>query len=225
MNLSTESDGTDGRATKDALMIIAAVLALMIGMVMLRFGTNILIDCCILNEGERARTDLIRTLCPWYHRRTQPDSSPNDDAEQERTMPSVEAIPYGIRKDRLMNALPLFHLSTETIQECKVNDRREHSHRTSRDDNMQQGDEDEENCPQCTTTMICSICIHELIPGDSVFQTSNCQHLFHSNCICKWMASVARKNNIECPNCRSRMMTRTALNRILLGGEMELDSL
>lgn len=230
--MNSGSSGTDGDETKDALIVVASVVGLMIGLVILRFGTNILIDCCILNEPERARTDLIRILCPWYHRRTQPtsDDTPNEDEEQERAISSsVEAVPYGIRKDRLMHALSLFHLSAETIQACKINNdhrHRDHSQRMNRENNIHHQRDDEENgLPNSAAHMICSICIHELIPGDSVFKTPHCHHVFHSNCICEWMASVARKNNLECPNCRSRIMTRAALNRILLGEETELGSI
>jgi hypothetical protein len=213
--LKMDTSDTDDHKTKEALLILAAIMALMIGMVILRFGTNILIDCCILNEHERARVDLIRSLCPWYHRRTIPTRDSSNDDEQRIIMHSVEAVPSGIRKERLMNFLPLFHLSVETIKECKLKGHREHSQRMSRQvEEMQR--EDEEECAE-SSAVICSICIHELIPGESVFKTPNCHHLFHSNCICDWMSSVTRKNNIECPNCRSGIMTRAALNRILLG--------
>jgi hypothetical protein len=211
------SDADDHETTKEALLILAAIMALMIGMVILRFGTNILIDCCILNEPERARVDLIRSLCPWYHRRTIPTRDSSNEDEQRIIMHSVEAVPSGVRKERLMNTLPLFHLSVETIKECKLNDHREHSQRMNRKVEDTQREDEEEYAQTDSSTVLCSICIHGLIPGESVFKTPSCHHLFHSNCICDWMSSVTRKNNIECPNCRCGIMTRPALNRILLG--------
>lgn len=217
----------DDHKTKEALLIIAAVVALMIGMVILRFGTNLLIDCCILHEHERARTDLIRSLCPWYHRRTQPTSDSSNDDEQRIAMHSVEAVPYGIRKERLMNALPLFHLSAEAIKEFEVKGHPQHSQRISiKVEGMHsEAEEEVENCPRSNSSaMICSICIHDLIPGDSLFKTPHCHHLFHRNCICEWMASATSRNNIECPNCRNNVITRTALNRIFLGGQSEREN-
>lgn len=215
------SDAGDGK-TEDALLIIAAVLCLMIGMVILRFCTNLLIDCCILNDQERARSDLIRTLCPWYHRRTQPtsESSSNDD-EAQTTVHSVEAVPYGIRKERLINRLSLFHLSAETLKECKVKDHREHSQRTDgkvlhdREEEIA-GEHDENATHKKSSVMMCSICLHELIPGENVFSTPYCQHLFHPKCMCEWMTAVTNSNNNECPNCRREIIAKAELNRILL---------
>lgn len=206
-------------------MVIAAVTSLMIGLVMLRFCTNFLIDCCILNERERAQRDLIRSLCPWYHRRTQPTSElPND--EPSTPIDIIEAVPSGIRKERLMNALPLFHLSADIIKDYKDKDHKEYCRKANGKSSLDRGDEtteehDENGLHFNTSAVICSICIHELNLGDTVFKTPHCHHLFHRNCISEWMTAVTRSNNTECPNCRSVIIARAVLNRILLGEHSE----
>lgn len=55
-------------AHREALIIVAAVTALMIGLVILRFGCNVCIDVCILRDFVSARRSLRglwNLMCPF----------------------------------------------------------------------------------------------------------------------------------------------------------------
>mmetsp|Transcript_6892 Transcript_6892/g.19946 ORF Transcript_6892/g.19946 Transcript_6892/m.19946 type:complete len:406 (+) Transcript_6892:184-1401(+) len=46
---------------------------------------------------------------------------------------------------------------------------------------------------------VCSICLVEYEPSDSVFRSKTCPHMFHGECLFSWLE---RRNNTECPVCR-----------------------
>ncbi|XP_022140627.1 RING-H2 finger protein ATL64 [Momordica charantia] len=46
--------------------------------------------------------------------------------------------------------------------------------------------------------VMCSICLTEFARQDSVYELPDCAHVFHINCIEKWM----ERNNFTCPLCR-----------------------
>ena len=71
----------------DAIAIAGCVMAALIALVVLRFLVNFLIDWLILGElGSARRTigGLVRRICPWWHRRTEPQATPTTTNEQGR---------------------------------------------------------------------------------------------------------------------------------------------
>ena len=49
---------------------------------------------------------------------------------------------------------------------------------------------------QMTDTDKCSICMNDI---ESDWQTTNCNHIFHNNCLSEWL-----EINNSCPLCRSK---------------------
>jgi len=50
---------------------------------------------------------------------------------------------------------------------------------------------------------VCSICLVEYEPTDSVFRSKSCSHIFHGECLFSWLE---RRNNTECPICRAPLL-------------------
>lgn len=51
---------------------------------------------------------------------------------------------------------------------------------------------------------VCSICLVEYEPTDSVFRSKSCPHMFHGDCLFSWLE---RRNNTECPCCREPLVS------------------
>ena len=51
----------------------------------------------------------------------------------------------------------------------------------------------------------CTICLQNFINGENLITLPQCQHVFHEDCINKWL-----KGNIICPICRKNV--KEALN-------------
>ncbi len=49
--------------------------------------------------------------------------------------------------------------------------------------------------------IICSICLNKIQINDYIRKLP-CEHIFHSNCIDKW---IIYENKNECPNCRKQV--------------------
>ena len=77
----------------DALVVAATVMGALIGLVILKFFVDFLIDLLILRDGnespvQRIMGRLFRKICPCWHRRTQPDE---DRQETDNNNEDVEA--------------------------------------------------------------------------------------------------------------------------------------
>jgi hypothetical protein len=78
--LRNDGGGGQGGGDSDAkvgMLIVAIVLLFLFCLVLLRYGCNILIDVCILRDGEslmRTVSELRRWFCPCWHPRTEPTS-------------------------------------------------------------------------------------------------------------------------------------------------------
>lgn len=205
--------------TEDALVIAAGIVGLVIGFIICRYGSRFLFEWCVTEEQEQEQSN---SICPCYRRQNQSSNeSSSSNGEAPITMQDVEAVPKRIREDRLIHALPVFHLSADTVKECKLQEHNSHDNDMLDRDEETPRKEDNNCSPKSNSAIVCSICIHELIPGDTVFKTPHCNHFFHRNCIYEWMTAVKGCNDIECPNCRSVIISRAALNRVFLGGPFE----
>ena len=171
--LGNSNTSTDAR---DALIIGAAVIALLVFLVALRFFCNLFLDITLLGEPERARrslSEVFRCLCPWWHVRTQPEA---DTTSNDIRNNSPTEQPALILKSKI--------LTRADIEEQK-------SHQV----------ECEEGESTTSQSLMCSICLHELHAGDFVF-VGDCRHVFHQNCMQQWVESRGR----DCPNCRSEIV-------------------
>lgn len=73
----------------------------------------------------------------------------------------------------------------------------------------------------------CSICLQELLAGQRVYQSEDCGHWFHAECIREWVVHhrhsvgdhdssrhIVSGNN-HCPNCRTAIVPEASLREIL----------
>eukprot|EP00536_Pseudo-nitzschia_multiseries_P000888 jgi/Psemu1/282634/fgenesh1_pg.11_\ len=59
---------------------------------------------------------------------------------------------------------------------------------------------------------VCSICLVEYEPTDSVFRSKTCPHMFHGECLFSWLE---RRNNTECPICREPLVSDDDIWRVV----------
>lgn len=184
--------GSDGDEVKTALIIAALVIGFLIALVVVRFGCDIFIDVCILNEPGRARrsiAELWRKIFPCWHRRTVPEvDRPSQDQELSSFGP----------EGRAQLLCDLLHSKTLTVSDLE----------TMRGENVSSAD-DEHMEEGCATVIVCSICLHGLNEGDEVM-TANCKHLWHSYCIREWICS----SRTDCPNCRTEFIPEPELRSL-----------
>jgi hypothetical protein len=208
---------TEGRKAEEIVIIAAGVISVLIGFVLYWYGTNCLMDHCISDDERQARPC---KFCQWCHRHNQPRHEVST-RERPITEQDVEAVPSRIRRDRLIRALPLFHVSTEEMEEQSLEKAPQREHGEVPNDQETAIQKQDDSMRPTMNDSDCSICVHELKPCDIIFNTPHCHHLFHRDCISDWMVTQSGGENIECPNCRSTIITRRALNRVYLGGQYE----
>jgi len=56
---------------------------------------------------------------------------------------------------------------------------------------------------------LCSICLHDIEPGNFAISLNTCGHLFHQDCICEWLCSHAGLR--DCPYCRAEIISQTMI--------------
>ena len=84
MNFLRNNDDDDGRDDSDVkkgMILVAIVILFLFCMILLRFGCNLLIDVCILRDGEsfmRTVSEVRRWFCPCWHPRTEPAAIANN---------------------------------------------------------------------------------------------------------------------------------------------------
>jgi hypothetical protein len=73
---NTTANAVDDTMYIDAIAIAGCVMAGLIALVILRLFVNLCIDVVILGDFHSARRSvsvITRWICPWWHRRTQPE--------------------------------------------------------------------------------------------------------------------------------------------------------
>lgn len=106
----------------EAIAIVGIIVAALIALIILRFCVNILIDVIILGDLDSARRSIgsiVRRLCPWWHRRTQPETGSTDEqregdieanaipAFQRRSLEERKAIIASILSDKVSSFVDL----------------------------------------------------------------------------------------------------------------------
>jgi hypothetical protein len=189
------SPDSENWGLREAFIIIGSTMGLMIFLLILRFSFNICLDICVLDELERAKkaiVDLITKLFPWQRPRTQPPSAQShDDIELQECASDQE------RLEALNQILISKTLSLNDIE--RLRERHQHSDCGIAEEDMSRNDE----------AILCSICLHGMAEGDSVFE-AKCKHIFHHSCIASWISS----RGSGCPYCRAQLINETNLHQL-----------
>mmetsp|Transcript_27928 Transcript_27928/g.43098 ORF Transcript_27928/g.43098 Transcript_27928/m.43098 type:complete len:201 (+) Transcript_27928:431-1033(+) len=59
-------------------------------------------------------------------------------------------------------------------------------------------------------TRSCAICLEEYVRGEEFAVTNECKHVFHSECIFRWL-----EQHYECPICRKQVVNSTQIKETL----------
>ena len=211
----SQPDG-DEVTTGEALLMAGYVLLLMIFLVVLRFGFNICLDCCVLDARDRAWrsiAEVFRKVFPFWHRRTQPEDLSSDDVELAGNAQPQQNDTAAFRKAFLRQNIPYCSLSSIHFQK-----QQEINNSALESPERMNGGMDIDSNPQ-TCSFSCSICLQDMEESDLVFIAKNCQHIFHFNCITDWMAVPVN----DCPNCRTEILPQAILNQMIAGRELRLE--
>ena len=201
----------------EALITIGIVVAVLMGLICLRFGCNILIDVFVLQQYEWARSlaEFWRRLCPWWHRRTQPAegattgvSASDERLPRESARSALQTVPLEQRCRLVETIVPSRVLTPDDFKRKQVSVNND-ADETARVDE-EHGEGDIESASRASDgAIVCCICLHELQEGDSVLDLINCEHLFHKSCVAEWINS----NGTDCPYCRKELIRHSDLVR------------
>ena len=181
-----------GSLFTDALVIAGIVLAVLIGLLLFRYGCNILIiDGCILGKYESCWDVMFRKFVRGTT--VTADNDDNDEEQQQQgnsnnppapmvlaTMDTMEEI---FARQCLTQKELVTLLNTVTPNES-VNEQQQQEETTTNKNN--DDDDDRE------AAILCSICLHSFQLGDAAFVAPQCQHVFHKHCIWEWMTVGGR---------------------------------
>lgn len=197
-NTSSSLQGTgNDLGGREALIIGAASMAMMIFLIMLRLACNSCIDLFLLG-GMRNVAEAFRTLFPAWHVRTNPEQ-----ATQSRTTTGAAST----SSSRI--ALDTKILTKTDLLEHKA---RYCSHRNNNNNNGNVSEEIVESSI-ASYSIMCSICLQELFDGDHVF-VGDCNHIFHKDCMLQW---VVQSQGRDCPNCRCEIVPRQSAVMVDMG--------
>mmetsp|Transcript_48877 Transcript_48877/g.72956 ORF Transcript_48877/g.72956 Transcript_48877/m.72956 type:complete len:151 (+) Transcript_48877:211-663(+) len=116
---------------REGLIIVAAIVALLIGLLVARFACHVLIDVCVMCDLDAARMTAIQwkdMICPCFRQRLVNPSASDADVEQEQgaNQPRSEAVelstldstlsllPHGNKRAVLKLILP------EKVRRCSL---------------------------------------------------------------------------------------------------------
>lgn len=192
---------------REALIIGASLMAMLVFFAVLRFSCNIFLDVFILDEMERARRTIreaFRSLCPWWHVRTNPSggqaiaSNSTTPLERGGLVDSTDARPAVTLTSKILTRADL-------IQHKSRGFRGGYRGTT----NPVQPQQHDVGSSLSSYSIMCSICLHELHEGDHAY-VGNCNHIFHKDCMVQWVESKGR----DCPNCRCELGSLPAASAV-----------
>ena len=248
----------DEVTTAEIFIIASAIVAGLFCLVVLRFLVVLLIDLLILGDVESAKRSVIQLLqysCCCFYRFCPPESSAHDaeqsqqevdDDHPERMPPrhfvsprtrsasacSAEIEMPPVDLSLLKQILPSRIVTEDDLQELMAAQQTAHTSGTNNDDYDDKNNNSKEGEDDSAT---CSICLHQLHVGDSLYQSPQCRHWFHAGCIRQWMArrsntdatttaadtaatsSSSNSNyNNHCPICRHQLVDPVVLERLVI---------
>jgi len=219
-------------STQEVFLICGGLVAILIVLLFLRFLVVLLIDVVILQDFERAKRSIAelgqkllicRRCCPSLPR------EPNDEEESgmattsrrrqqsnnNATLPCSIDVELSTSSSRLNELLPSRTMTQDDLDSVLLQDQ----HQCTLERIPPNKKETRHNdADAVTTACTCSICLHDLQVGDSVYQTAQCHHWFHADCIRAWLVSHTRRqknnnNNNHCPNCRTPLVDPAVLRK------------
>eukprot|EP00934_Nitzschia_sp_Nitz4_P000416 Nitzschia sp. Nitz4//scaffold1_size375055//204096//204949//NITZ4_000280-RA/size375055-augustus-gene-0.678-mRNA-1//1//CDS//3329541057//416//frame0 len=211
-----------------ALQLIAIIFAFIGFLVVLRVIVNLLIDIAMAGDLYpfwQLLSKLRRFLCPWLSPRTQPQGAgtvtPSPASNLGMNTVSMDRLLAGMtysQKEACLAAiLPSQVATKEELERWKTdNERQMHSIPSSTSSMAETGaplpriiEQEEGTSSSQDHALLCSICIHDMEPGQKVVILPMCKHRFHSQCLAQWLCTHTR----ECPYCRSHVFTQEQLDQ------------
>jgi Ring finger domain len=216
-NLATEDSERDN--VKLGLSLVGIVLLFLFTMVALKLCCNIIIDVVILRDGDslmRTVSQLRRTVCPWWHPRTEPttpqsgenNSVPSQQRSAVNVRVDMENLLVGMtpaqKKQLLAAILPCKAVTEQDVATWKTD-----ISPVKGNSEVRHNEEAGTQKPSHDTVnnTLCPICIHDICVGDSICYSGLCHHVFHRDCLSAWLSTHSR----ICPYCRQEILTQEML--------------
>jgi len=199
-------------------MIAAAIVAGLICLVVL---------LCHVAEQSQPEVD------DDHHERMPPRYSVSPRTRAASACSAEIEMPPLLDLSLLKQILPSRIVTEDDLQELMAAQQTAHISGTNNDDG---DDKDSSNInKEDDSATTCSICLHQLRVGDSLYRSLQCRHWFHAGCIRQWMARRSNTNatitaagtaatssnsnsnyNNHCPICRQRLVDPAVLERIVI---------
>jgi hypothetical protein len=198
---------------REALIVAAGILGILIFFIIFRFVFNIFLDVLLLDQIDRARRsiqEVWRKICPRWNRRTQPEQQQQHEGgtqqgESNNASNGVELSNVATDPDRLARLEAILISRQVTADDVKVW-KEKHVHIKASHDS----DEEEAASESSEFCVVCSICLQDLNEGTIAF-TAKCEHIFHQHCIHQWVSS----RRTDCPYCRADIVSLATLSAVL----------
>ncbi|KAG7338328.1 ring finger domain containing protein [Nitzschia inconspicua] len=237
-SLNLEMDGGERDNAKLGLVLVAIVLLFLFTMVALKLCCNMMIDVMVLRDADsfmRTVSQLRRTLCPWWHPRTEASTLQHGNNASSLDLPprstghssdtlriDIENLLVGMTPDQkkqlLASILPCKTVSEPDLssRETTVSSSRSILERNNSIEKVQGGSSEKKSRDNSTNSIInnkntnnalCPICIHDIRVGESICYSALCHHVFHRDCLSAWLSTHSR----ICPYCRQEILTQEML--------------
>ena len=213
-NVPDEDEVTIG----GVFLICVVLVGSLIGLVLLRFLVNVLIDLLILNRNPVSRSSFFDFCCCFSlvdSSSNHPSRSARDTSNATTTSPtmanclSAGDIDVEMSTSAVLSKILPEHLLTQADWENLV------ARQTSLE--LESGTATSNSI----TVVECSICLQDIVAGMPVHETKRCRHFFHAHCIREWLVGThySRPSNSQfnnhCPNCRGQLVEPELCNQLM----------
>ena len=223
---SQTADESSDLGFREALIIGGGLIALLVGLVIIKFVFFAGLDLfCEVDGGilRRKLTDELRKIFPFGHVRTaasQTTASAEEPTRQREvetvvsSASSVENGPVDPELEKLMAKLPQRILKAEDLPAARSSHDEENPLQSTTEEEL--NDEDDASSSSIPP-FPCSICLQGLEVGQTVYESTTCGHIFHLQCLAQWALSSSSNHGstvsfrrpatarLECPNCRAQL--------------------
>lgn len=232
-------------SVSEAFLICVVLVGALIGLVLLRFLVNFLIDLLILHRFptmttcNSCRSNFVSLCCCWLsvdsssnhplrsagstYATTRPPSAHRSDGEDTIDVEmSTSAVLSEILPEHILTREDWENLVARQYPKQCEQDKNRIKHQAS----MESESDTATSSNSVTSTkgpvVECSICLQELLVGMSVYETERCRHFFHAHCIREWLVGThlgGTSNyhfNNHCPNCRAQLVDPDLRSKLLV---------
>jgi hypothetical protein len=230
----------------EVLLICVTLVGALVGLLILRFLLNVLIDALILGDMRSTRRSCLVIFCccssvgspPDLPRSAETRVNASTSALPTTTTPrsapcSAEGIEVELSRSKaslLSEILPGRAMTQGDWKKLMASDHQSIQstpgvtlgrNRTSIEIRSATPNH---NTADTALVVECSICLQSMNVGMLVHETDLCGHMFHAHCIREWLVGTQYSNrscsfNNHCPNCRTRLVD-PALRDPLMAPEM-----